>query len=141
MNEEREHHSQCSIGDNLFVFFGFNGSGSLNSIEKINARAVINGSQTNWELIEFKSKIQPRSYTLAAKIDDFEIAILGGQSSKGNLGEVLLFNTESSKVKKVVSSNSNTFQASLNRCMMSRKGQIIGIDDNKRLIQFTKGEK
>ena len=90
MNETRSYHSQCAVGDFLFVFFGCYSIGATNSIEKINGRSVVDRIQTNWALIKLQSEIQPRRRTLACQIDDNEIAILGGVNS---IGEVLVFNT------------------------------------------------
>ena len=59
---------------------------------------MINGGTTNWSLIELQTNIEPRDGTLVAQIDDSEFAILGGfDENLKELGEVLLFDTESNK--------------------------------------------
>ena len=78
---------------------------------------------------------------LVAQIDDNEIAILGGVCrTRSLLGEVLLFNTQSNKAKKVVAESVIKFNSDFNNCMMARKGQVIGINEFNQLIEYTKGE-
>ena len=129
----------------LYVFFGLSELyywSAINTIEYINAKKVIDGSSTNWTLIEPQSDIQPRCDTFAAQIDDNEIVILGGGDRNNDLiGEVLLFNTESNQASKVVTESSIEFGSAYNNCDMTRKGQVVAIDKiNNRVIQFTKGD-
>ena len=57
------------------------------------------------------------------------------------LGEVIIFNSQSNEAEKVVTSSTIEFASRFNNCMMSRKGEVIAIDkDDNRLIQFTKGD-
>ena len=51
MNDRRWYHSQCTLDDYLYVFFGMSYDGKPNSIEWINARKVISGIPINWSLI------------------------------------------------------------------------------------------
>ena len=65
----------------LYVFFGLSELyywSAINTIEYINAKKVIDGSSTNWTLIEPQLDIQLRFNSLSAQIDDNEIVILGG---------------------------------------------------------------
>ena len=92
MNEEREYHSQCALGDCLYVFFGCNDDNDLNTIESLNAKNVINGVPESWLLIQLGSDIQPRRLTLASQIDENEIAILGGEDQNGRaLDDILRY--------------------------------------------------
>ena len=88
------YHSQCVLNESLFVFFGETHRYALhNSIERINARNVVNGIPENWIHIKLQNDIQSRNYTLSAPIDENEIAILGGMDKKDDaIGEVLLYN-------------------------------------------------
>ena len=72
-----------------------NNDSQLNSIEWINARKIVSGIPTNWNLILLNQDIKPRNEALVAQIDDNEIVILGGDGARG---EVLLFNTSSNFV-------------------------------------------
>ena len=68
------------------------------TIEKLDARKVINGTHTNWTLIKLQFSIKSRAETLVSVIDDSEIAILGGRDKNfKDFGEVLLFDTKSNK--------------------------------------------
>ena len=96
MNEARYGHSQCVLGEFVFVFFGrreaMTPSSACNTIEYLNISNVINSRAANWSLIELQTDIQARYLTLATQIDDNEIAILGGLDKNANyLGEVLHF--------------------------------------------------
>ena len=52
LNQKRRHHSQCTLDDIIYVFFGENENETLqNSIESINVRKIVTGIQTNWNLI------------------------------------------------------------------------------------------
>lgn len=82
MNEDRHFHSQCSHGDFLYVFFGQKvkktGNVDTNSIKYVNATKVTNGKLfQSWSLIKLPEYILPQSSTIAAQINDTEIAILG----------------------------------------------------------------
>ena len=97
MNKGRIWHSQCTLDDSLFIFFGLKkpeASTAYNSIESINAVNLTNGGSANWTLIKLQSEIQPRYDSLTAQIDDNKIVILGGRDRNWKvLGEVLIFNT------------------------------------------------
>ena len=94
----------------------------------MNAKNFISRIATNWNLIELQANIQPRFNTLAAQIDDNEIVILGGvDRDDKDLGEVLLYNTQSNQAQKVVSQSSIKFWSGHNNCVMTRKGQILAI--------------
>ena len=68
------------------------GDSPSKTIEKLDARKVINGTHTNWTLTKLQFSIKSRSISLASVIDDSEIAILGGMDKNiKDLGEVLLF--------------------------------------------------
>ena len=137
MNQSREYHSQCTLGEFLYVFFGRNQNNpNLNTIEKINADNIINGLHTRWSNITLSSDMKPRAFTLASQIDDTSIAILGGSNGK-IIGEVIIFYPEENWDWKTENSNSNKFLSSHNNCIMSEKGYVIGIDrENNRLIEY-----
>ena len=67
----------------MFVLFGLNAksmSSTISSIEKINAKDVVNGNVAKWTLIELRQTIQIRLYALSSLIDDNEIVIIGGRN-------------------------------------------------------------
>ena len=73
---------------------GFN---CLNSIEMIDARAVVRGDQPAWQIIKI-NKITPRALSLVAPLSPTEILIAGGRGIRGKLGDGYVFNLQTKSV-------------------------------------------
>ena len=59
LNTPRNAHNSCVAGHTLSVFGGVSKGQNLNSIEMIDARAVVRGDQPAWEIITI-NEISPR---------------------------------------------------------------------------------
>ena len=132
LNKQRCDHSCCALGDSIYVFCGVNQNGfSMNSIECLDAGALIRGLQVTWQLISLsKGRLSRRSATLVAPFSQTEIIILGGLVKEGKppLGDGYILNTQDMSLAKVMDSSLFKFSASKNvSCMTKSGGQVYGI--------------
>ena len=103
LNVARAAHSGCSIGEKTYVFAGAtNGRKAINSIESLNAEALIAGtSRIEWTLIEIPVEaFAPRWGLIAAPINATEIVVMGGYKG-GYFGDGYLFDVETLQLQKV----------------------------------------
>ena len=103
MMQARADFSFCVLGETLYAMLGIANGTLINTIESLNARKLINGDQASWCAFNLTSgQITPRRLSLVAPIDRNEIAILGGNSEDGNLGDVIVLNTQTKTAQTVV---------------------------------------
>ena len=64
MRQARYNHSSCTLGDSLYVFCGESqeDSGYVETIEFVDANAVIEGWKTKWQLIEIQDSLKAQRY-------------------------------------------------------------------------------
>ena len=107
LNVARRDHASCALGSSVFVFCGTAGDCrmSLNSIERLSLQRE--QRMTYWQLIRAPvATLEPRCQPAVAPLNAHEIAILGGWSKEGfsRLGDVVIFDSRTCKVTKVVAS-------------------------------------
>ena len=83
MNQERDRHSSCVLGDKIYSFGGEDSNGYLSSIEGIDCGAVVGGESAQWETLQLANDshtIQPRTGAIMTPIGTSHILIAGGWS-------------------------------------------------------------
>ena len=135
---------------------------TLNSIERINACAVINKVyRTKWDLIQltqgsnmFSPSLTPRLSPLVAALSLNEIVILGGFNHKV-LGDGYVYNLDTNSVEQVIFQSDNSYKSSfrfgntLNQSVTMNNlgrlgGKIAGLvadgSGGIHFITYTKGD-
>ena len=76
----RMSHSSCALGDFVYVLAGYNLKNKvLDSMEKMNARTLIEGTRTQWIEVKLKIGMLPaRLDPIFCQIGDTELLVLGG---------------------------------------------------------------
>ena len=101
MNKAREDHSSSAIGNSVWVFGGINGSGPLNSIERVKfGRENQTLTARKWETIEPHQDFSARANSAVCTISRHKMLILGG-----NVRHVLIV----SGLHRVISTTSVSF--------------------------------
>ena len=82
MTEKRSGHGTCIVGDYMYAACGDDGTNYLKSIERINIKAIINGTSDNifWEVLDFRRNIplEPSYQVLMTPLSGTSILIAGG---------------------------------------------------------------
>ena len=80
MNIARKNHSMCALGKYIYAFSGVSNQGFLDSIERLDASAVVAGRTTRWEVVNLEAgnRVPARGVPLVAPWGNDEIIFLGG---------------------------------------------------------------
>eukprot|EP00354_Favella_ehrenbergii_P009516 CAMPEP_0170453174 /NCGR_PEP_ID=MMETSP0123-20130129/1839_1 /TAXON_ID=182087 /ORGANISM="Favella ehrenbergii, Strain Fehren 1" /LENGTH=223 /DNA_ID=CAMNT_0010715449 /DNA_START=693 /DNA_END=1364 /DNA_ORIENTATION=+ len=96
MNVGRRSHGQCQRGYYLYVFGGRGEGGWLNSIECLEAKTFLNGTEKQWERLD-NFNFSTRRCPLVCKMPDGTILIAGGWNNiKKELDDVMFVNKDRS---------------------------------------------
>ena len=133
LNQAREAAAACCLADQVYIFAGGNGQSHLNSIEKIGAGSLISNGRDRWELIQTSPTIlSPRSFPAVVPLNNTEIMIFGGwDKNYNNLGDVIVFDTQTKQCRKAMSEGASKFCAYSNRCVQATNDKVIGLVNKK----------
>ena len=98
MNKARRSHSSCSLGEHVYVFFGYHES----SIESLEVKA---GS--NWVLIIGHTPLEDRLDTAVAVLNNETIAIYGGQKIWSSQRDGIVLNVKTKTVRSILGGESD----------------------------------
>lgn len=102
MNKAREDHSSTAIGNSVWVFGGVNGSGPLNSIERLKiCRENLTTTARKWEMIQPHKEFAARANSAVCNISRHKMLILGGNVSKGYLSDIWVMDAKRKTMKKI----------------------------------------
>ena len=112
LNKARCNAASCLLADHVYLFAGFDNR-FLNSIEKIDAASIVSSNKiTAWRIIKVPRNIlSPRIDPAVTRLNENEIAILGGFANQDCLCDVVIFDVRTGKCKKVVNGGVKTFTA------------------------------
>ena len=96
LNQGRENHSSCCIGELIFVICGEESFKKLNSIEKLDFGY---SSSRTWEKIELE-QLTPRYCLVVCAISDKEILIMGGHDGESYLNDVHVYQHKTKTIEK-----------------------------------------
>ena len=85
----RSEHASYTLGENLFVFCGWDGTQYLSSIEILNVTV----KQAPWESLNL-SALTKRGSPCVCPISNNEFLIMGGYAGACYLSDILIFNTD-----------------------------------------------
>lgn len=169
LSKPRVGHASCTLNDMIYVFCGgvvnpddnddIGEPNPDNSIEFLNARALINGTaQVTWQLVQLaepnSSPLSARFLPVVAPLNSTEIVILGGDSSIEGanllLGDMLIFDIESGTIRNIPINNDSSennselkFQSSSNISVSTKVDEIAALvmDSHGKLhlLSYTKG--
>ena len=145
MNFARKNHSLCALGKYIYAFSGANNKGWLDSVERLDASAVVSGRSTEWEIVQFEAgnAIPARGVPMVAPFSADEIIYMGGLMNGSCQGDGYIVNVVSGTVKKCFDS-AFKFTADGNQSYMERMGKVIGVvqDDHSiiQLISYSEGD-
>ena len=102
MNKAREDHSSSAIGNSVWVFGGINGSGPLNSIERLKiCRDNLTLTARKWETIDPHPDFSARANSAVCTVSRHKMLILGGNVPKGYLSDIWIMNAKRKTMKKI----------------------------------------
>ena len=102
MNKSREDHSSSAIGNSIWIFGAINGTGPLNSIERLKiCRDNLTLTARKWEMIEPHSDFSPRANSAVCTISRHKMLIMGGNVPKGYLSDIWVMNAKRKTMKKI----------------------------------------
>ena len=80
MNIARKNHSMCALGKYIYAFSGVSSQGFCDSIERLDASAVVAGRTARWEVVNLEAgnNIPARGVPLVAQWGNDEVIYLGG---------------------------------------------------------------
>ena len=145
MNIARKNHSMCALGKYIYAFSGVSSQGFCDSIERLDASAVVAGRTALWEVVNLEAgnSIPARGVPLVAQWGNDEVIYLGGLSAGACKGDGYVVDFMSRTVKKVFDS-SYKFSGDGNQVVMERMGKIVGlVQDDKNMINmvsYSEGE-
>lgn len=145
MNIARKNHSMCALGKYIYAFSGVSSQGFCDSIERLDASAVVAGRTARWEVVNLEAgnNIPARGVPLVAQWGNDEVIYLGGLSAGTCKGDAYVVNFTSRTVKKVFDSPYK-FSGDGNQVAMERMGKIVGlVQDDKNMISmvsYSEGE-
>ena len=145
MNQARKNHAMCVLGNYIYVFSGVNNAGFLNSIERLDASAVVSGRSARWEIVKLSAgnTIPARGVPLVAPWSSNEVIYLGGIDAGICKGDGHVINFETGTVKKCFDS-AFKFTGDGNQVQQERMGKVIGlVQDDKNvinLISYSEGD-
>lgn len=126
----------CAQGTSVYAICGF-GTEENNSDKKVafNTIEVLRNASNeadmieDWEVIQLaKSALSPRNSPVAVAMNNEEIAICGGYNGAKWHGDLILFNTTTGKVKKVVESDGQfCFYSYDNQTVVPKQNTMIAL--------------
>ena len=138
MNFARKNHSMCALGKYIYAFSGINSSGMLDSIERLDASAVVEGRTTRWEVVQLEAgnRIPARGVPLVAPWSTDEVIYCGGISVGICQGDGYIVNFSNGTIKKVFDT-AFKFTGDGNQCQQERVGKIVAlVQDDKQVISL-----
>ena len=112
LNIPRMYLASCSQGNAIYAICGYGDEEDtgkkvcFNSIEVLNDAANPVSAMKDWECLQIDDiALSPRNSPVAAPINDQEIAICGGYNGALWHGDLILFNTKTGEIKKIVHSD------------------------------------
>ena len=102
MNQARKNHAMCALGKYIYVFSGAAGAAFLDSIERLDASAVVAGRAAKWENVRLEAgnSLPARGLPLVAPWSSDEIIYLGGIQAGSCKGDGYVVNVVRGTVKK-----------------------------------------
>ena len=145
MNKARKNHAMCALGKYIYAFSGTSNNGWLDSVERLDASAVVGGRTTRWENVTFEAgnSIPARGVPLLAPWSSDEVIYMGGIVGGVCKGDGYVVNMTTRTVRKVFDSAFN-FTGDGNQCVMERMGRVVGVvQDDKNcinLVSYSEGD-
>ena len=97
LNVARSEHSSCAMGNEVYVFCGWDGSQYLSSIECLNVAE----QQAAWEIFTVDA-LTVRNSPVVCPLSDSDFVIMGGYADCNYLSDVIILDKRSRTAEQVL---------------------------------------